>query len=67
MPEKRPLSRQKVERMRAREATVGLDSEDDAARWLDEHDAPPPEQSPKSLGKNKLLHQWRRGQAGDAR
>jgi hypothetical protein len=61
MTQKRPLSRQKVERMRAREATVGVDTEDEAARWLSENEAPPPPATPKSLGKNKLLHQWRRG------
>jgi len=60
MSSKRPLSRQKVERMREREASVGLDAEDDAARWLAENDAPPPPATPKSLGKNKTLHQWRR-------
>ncbi len=46
--------------MREREASVGLDAEDDAARWLAEHDAVPPPATPKSLGKNKTLHQWRR-------
>ena len=46
MTQKRPLSRQKVERMREREATVGLDNEDDAARWLADNDAPPPTSSP---------------------
>jgi hypothetical protein len=63
MTQKRPLSRQKVERMREREATVGLDTGDDAAEWLAENDTPPPPATPKSLGKNKLLHQWRRRQS----
>jgi hypothetical protein len=63
MSQKRPLSQQKVERMREREATVGLDTADDAAQWLAENDTPPPSPTPKSLGKNKLLHQWRRRQS----
>jgi thioesterase domain-containing protein len=60
MAQKRLPSRQTVERMRAREAAVGLDSDDEAAQWLATNDAPPPAASPKSLAKNKLLHQWRR-------
>jgi len=46
--------------MRRREASVGLEPGDDAAQWLGENDAPPPPEAPKSVGKNKLLHQWRR-------
>jgi len=45
--------------MREREAKVGLDTEDEAARWLAEHDAPPPTDEPKSVRKSKLLHQFR--------
>ena len=57
---KRPhLSRQRVERMREREASVGLEPEDDAARWLAEHDPPPPTDESKSRRKSKLLHQFR--------
>jgi hypothetical protein len=53
------LSQRKVERMREREASVGVDPEDEAARWLAENDPPPAQKAPKSLGKNKLLHRWR--------
>ena len=60
MPGKRPISRQRVERMREREAAVGLDPDDQAARWLAEHDAPLPPPVPKSASKNKVLHQWRK-------
>lgn len=56
---KRPVSRQKVARMREREAAVGLDADDDAARWLAEHDPPPPTDEPKAARKSKLLHQFR--------
>jgi hypothetical protein len=59
MQSRRPLSRQRVEKLRQREATLGLE-DDEAARWLAEHDGAPPPVAPKSLGKNKTLHQWRR-------
>ena len=45
--------------MREREATLGLDSDDAAARWLDEHDPPPTIDEPKAARKSKLLHQFR--------
>jgi hypothetical protein len=48
-----------VKRMREREAKVGLDPEDEAARWLAEHDPPPAVQPPKAARKSKLLHQFR--------
>jgi hypothetical protein len=46
--------------MGERERNVGLDPDDAAAKWLDEHDPEPPPAKPKSLSKNKVLHQWRR-------
>ena len=45
--------------MREREASVGLDPEDEAARWLAEHDPAPPPDASKSARKSKLLHQFR--------
>jgi hypothetical protein len=54
------VERRRVERMNERERNVGLEPDDDAAKWLTEHDPPPAPRAPKSLGKNKLLHQWRK-------
>jgi hypothetical protein len=62
MHSRRPLSRRTVEKLRQREASIGLEGDDAAARWLAEHDKPPPPAAPKSLSKNKTLHQWRRRQ-----
>jgi hypothetical protein len=45
--------------MREREAAVGLAADDDAARWLAEHDPPSPADEPKASRKSKLLHQFR--------
>jgi hypothetical protein len=56
---KKPPSRQRVEKMRERERTVGLEPDDAAAQWLD---ANAPEEElhvPKSARKSKLLHQWK--------
>ena len=58
------LSRKRVEKMREREASVGLDPDDAAAQWLEEHDAPPPPETPKSARKSKALHRFRRRQEG---
>jgi hypothetical protein len=59
---KRPLTSKGAKKLGERERTVGLDSEDEATAWLDEHDPPPKPQTPKSAGKSKALHQWRRRQ-----
>jgi hypothetical protein len=59
---KRPPSRRSVEKMRERERSAGLDSDDAAARWLHEHDPPPAPETPKSARKSKALHRFRRRQ-----
>ena len=59
---KRPLTTRGVERMRERERSLGLDPEDDAARWLEEHDPKPPPPESKSLFKSKTLHRWKKEQ-----
>jgi hypothetical protein len=59
---KRPLTSRGVRKLGERERAVGLDPEDEAARWLQEHDpepAPPPQAAPKATE----LHRWRQRQA----
>ena len=59
---KRPLTSKGAKQLGERERTVGLDPEDEATRWLDEHDPPPKPQPPKAASKSKALHQWRQRQ-----
>jgi hypothetical protein len=59
---KRNLSRRGAEKLGERERQVGLDHEDDAAKWLAENDAKPAPAPPKAASKSKALHQWRRRQ-----
>jgi len=48
--------------MRDRESAVGLESDDEAAKWLAENDPPPATDEPKAARKSKLLHQFRNSQ-----
>ena len=60
----RPPSRRSVERMREREQKVGLDSDDAAARWLEEHEPKVEKPPPKAARKSKALHRWRQQPGG---
>jgi len=62
MRRKRPLTRKHAEKLGERERATGLDRNDDAARWLDEHDPKPEPPPSKSAYKSKTLHRWRQRQ-----
>ncbi len=51
-----------AKRRAARERQTGLDPEDEAARWLQDHDPPAPPPESKSKFKSPELHRWRRQQ-----
>jgi hypothetical protein len=59
MSRKKPLTERGVKRMVAREQAVGLEADDDAARWLAENDRQPEPKPPKAASKSKALHRWR--------
>ena len=45
-----------------RERQTGLDTDDEAARWLEAHDAPAQPLESKSRFKSPELHRWRQKQ-----
>jgi hypothetical protein len=59
---KKRLTPRAVQRMREREAVVGLEPEDDAAKWLAQHDPPAPRATPKAAKKSVTLHRFRQRQ-----
>jgi hypothetical protein len=59
---RKPISSDGAKRLAERERAAGLDPEDDAARWLAEHDPAPPPATPKSASKSRTLHRWRQEQ-----
>jgi hypothetical protein len=62
MTRKPPLTSRGVQKLSERERAAGLEAEDAAARWLQEHDRQPPPAPPKAATKSKALHRWRRQQ-----
>ena len=65
MSYKRPLSSRGAQKRGERERTVGVDPDDEAARWLEEHDPTPPAPEPKAAKKSKAVHRFRQRQARD--
>jgi hypothetical protein len=63
MSRKRPLTSEGAKKLAERERSVGLEPDDEAARWLEQHDPKPEPPPPKSAGKSKELHRWRQRQA----
>jgi hypothetical protein len=59
---KRSLTSRGARKLGERERTVGLDPEDEAGRWLNEHDPAPEPDRPKAASKSKGLHRWRQRQ-----
>ena len=64
MSGKRKLTSRSVQKLTERERAVGLEPEDEAARWLEEHDPPPKPATPKAATKSKALHRWRQREPG---
>jgi hypothetical protein len=58
MTSKRPLSSNSVQKLSERERAAGLDPDDEAAKWLQDHDPAPPPATSKSAMKSKALHRW---------
>jgi hypothetical protein len=59
---KRPLSSRGALKRGERERGVGVDPEDEAARWLEEHDPKPTPPEPKAARKSKAVHRFREQQ-----
>jgi hypothetical protein len=59
---KRRLTSRAARKLAERERATGLDPDDEAARWLAEHDPTPQPAPPKSERKSKALHRWKRQQ-----
>ena len=67
MSRKRPLTSRGAQKRGERERAVGLDPDDEAAQWLEEHDPKPVPAAPKAARKSKALHRWRQQQGPGGR
>jgi hypothetical protein len=56
------LTNEAARRRAERERATGLEPDDEADRWLDEHDPPPQPPPSKAKFKSKELHRWRQRQ-----
>jgi hypothetical protein len=63
MGRKRQITSRGAGKLGERERQAGLDPDDEAARWLREHDPEPEPPPSKSAFKSKELHRWRQRQA----
>lgn len=61
------VTNRRAKNLGERERTTGVDPDDDAARWLQEHDPQPEPATPKSATKSKTLHRFRQRQQRDDR
>jgi hypothetical protein len=59
------LTHDGAKRRGERERQVGLDPEDEAARWLEDADPPAAPPPSKAKFKSKELHRWRQRQQRD--
>jgi hypothetical protein len=57
------VNKKRAQRMAERERTVGLEQDDEAAKWLTENAPEPEPPRPKAAHKSKALHRWRQQQA----
>ena len=58
----RPITSRGALKRGERERAVGVDPEDEGARWLEAHDSPPPPRDPKAAKKSKAVHRFQQQQ-----
>jgi hypothetical protein len=56
------MNRKRAQRVAERDRNVGLEPDDQAAKWLEEHAPKEEPPRPKAAHKSKTLHRWRQQQ-----